>query len=281
MIGDALRFALPLVPAMLATFVLEASDRLVVQHDLGSIPVARYAVAYNIGAIPLLALGALNTVWMPRVFALSDVRVRDRVLAQSRDALYALLIPVVMALGIGAPVLLHIWAPPTYGPNSLRGVVAIVAASSFAVAGVMSHTRTLLAAGRTLPVALATTLAATLNLLLNLALVPVLHITGSALATLISFVVLDAMLAAAARTVARLRSPRPALVVGIAGALAIAFGSARLPVSFISLVVDCVVGLMCLVVFVAMVLALAGGAGWSPARRIGRPVISRLVLGMK
>jgi hypothetical protein len=89
------------------------------------------------------------------------------------------------------------------------------------------------------------------------------------------------MLAAAARTVARLRSPRPALVVGIAGALAIAFGSARLPVSFISLVVDCVVGLMCLVVFVAMVLALAGGAASPPARRIGRPVISRLVMGMK
>jgi O-antigen/teichoic acid export membrane protein len=115
MVGDALRFALPLVPAMLAAFVLEASDRLVVQHDLGSAPVARYAVAYNIGAIPILALGALTTVWMPRVFALTGARVRDRVLAQSRDALYALLVPVVMGLGIGAPVLLHIWAPPIYG----------------------------------------------------------------------------------------------------------------------------------------------------------------------
>ncbi len=280
MVGDALRFALPLVPALLAAFVIEASDRLVIQHDLGSAPVARYAVAYNIGAIPILALGALNTVWMPRVFGLADARVRDSVLVQSRDALYALLVPIVMGLGIGAPVLLHIWAPPTYAPNSLRGVVAIIAISSFAVAGGMSHTRTLLAAGRTLPVALATSLAAALNLLLNLALVPFLRITGSALATLISYMVLHAMLAAAAGTVTRLRMPRRALLFGIAVSVAAAVGAARLPVTFTFLAVRGVVGLVCLIVFVAMVLALAGGAAWAPARRIGRPLISRLVPGM-
>ena len=280
MVGDALRFALPLVPALLAAFVLEASDRLVLQRELGSVPVARYAVAYNIGAIPILALGALNMVWMPRVFALADARVRDSVLAQSRDALYALLVPIVMGLGIGAPVLLHIWAPPTYAPNSLRGVVAIIAVSSFAVAGGMSHTRTLLAGGRTLPVALAATLAAALNLLLNLALVPYLRITGSALATLISYIALHAMLAAAAGTVTRLRMPRPALLIAVAVAVAAALGAARLPVTFTFLAVRGAVALVCLIVFGAMVLALAGGTVWPPARRIGRPLISRLVLGM-
>ena len=51
--------------------MLEASDRLVLQHYLGSAAVARYAVAYNIGAIPILLLGVLDTVWMPRVFAVA------------------------------------------------------------------------------------------------------------------------------------------------------------------------------------------------------------------
>ncbi len=278
MVADALRFAVPLVPALLAGLVLEASDRLVIQHDLGSASVARYAVAYNIGSIAILALGALNTVWMPRVFALANARVRDSVLAQSRDALYALLIPVVAGLGIGAPVLLHIWAPPTYAPNSLRGIVAIIAASSFAFAGGVSHTRTLLWAGRTLPVAVAASLAAALNLLLNLALVPTLRIAGAALATLISYMVLHAMLAAAAGTVTRLGMPRPALLVGTGAALAAAFGAARLPVTFTFLAVRGVVGLVCMMVFVAMLLALAGTSTWPPARRIGRPLISRLVL---
>jgi O-antigen/teichoic acid export membrane protein len=278
MVGDALGFALPLVPALLAAFVLQASDRLVLQHDLGSASVARYAVASNIGSIAIIALTALNTVWMPRVFALADARVRDSVLAQSRDSLYALLIPIVMGLGIGAPVLLHIWAPPSYAPNSLRGVVAIIAITSFAVAGEMSHTRTLLAAGRTLAVAVATGVAAALNLVLNLALVPSLRVTGSALATLISYMVLHAMLAAAAGNVTRLRMPRPALLIGIGIAVATAVGAARLPVTFTFLAVRGVMGLVCLIVFGAMVLALAGAAAWSPARWIGRPLISRLVL---
>jgi len=281
MVADALRFAVPLVPALLAAFVLEASDRLVLQHDLGSASVARYAVAYNIGAIPILALGALTTVWMPRVFALADARVRNSVLAQSRDAVYALLVPVVMGLGIGAPVLLHIWAPPIYAPNSLRGIVAIIAVASFAVAGGMSHTRTLLAAGRTVPVAVAGTLAAALNLLLNLALVPVLRLAGSALATLISYMVLHAMLAAAAGTVTRLRMPRAALLVAVAVAVAAAFGAVRLPVTSSFLVGRGVAGLVCAMVFGAMVLALAGDTALRPARRIGRPLISRLVLGMR
>jgi len=277
MVADALRFALPLVPALLAALVLEACDRLVIQHDLGSAPVARYAVAYNIGSIAILALGALNTVWMPRVFALANARVRDSVLAQSRDAVYALLIPVVAGLGIGAPVLLHIWAPPTYAPNSLRGIVAIIAVSSFAFAGGVSHTRTLLWAGRTLPVALAAILAAALNLLLNLALVPFLRIAGAALATLISYMVLHAMLAAAAGTVTRLPMPRPALLVGVGGAVAAAFGAARLPVTFTFLAVRGVVGLVCAAMFAAMLLALAGTSAWPPARRFGRPLVARLV----
>lgn len=279
MIGDALRFALPLVLATLAAFVMEASDRLVLQHDLGSAPVARYAVAYNIGAVPILALGALNTVWMPRVFALADERVRDSVLAQSRDALYALLVPVVMGLGIGAPVLLRVWAPPSYRPNDLTVIVAIIATSSFAVAGGMTHTRTLLAAGRTLPVALATSLAAVVNLVLNMLLVPVLHIGGSACATLLSYALLQALLAACARSATRFRPPAPTLLIGIGAAVAVAFAATWLPMSPGFLVLRLVLGLGCLAVFVAMMLTLAGGAAWPRARRFAGPLISRLVLG--
>ena len=55
----------------------------------GSPAVARYAVAYNIGAIPILAARcARSSVWMPRVFALSDARVSPLgARAQSRRAL--------------------------------------------------------------------------------------------------------------------------------------------------------------------------------------------------
>jgi hypothetical protein len=57
---------------------------------------------------------------MPRVFALSDLRARNSVLAHTRNALYALLLPVLVGRGISAPVLLRIWAPPSYRPASGR-----------------------------------------------------------------------------------------------------------------------------------------------------------------
>jgi O-antigen/teichoic acid export membrane protein len=273
-VGGALRFAIPLVPATLAAFVLDASDRLVLQHDLGWAPVARYTVAENIGSIPIIALTALNTVWMPRVFALADARIRNSVLAQSRDALYALLIPVVAGLGIGAPVLLRIWAPPSYSPNSLPVIVTIVATTSFMVAGGMAHTRTLLAGGRTAPVALATGSAAIANLALNILLVPHLGIDGSALATLLSYGLLQALLAANARGVARLRRPSPRLVLGILGAVAAAFSAALLPISFGFLVIRAVLASGCLAVFLAITFTLADGRRWPLASRIARPFVS-------
>jgi O-antigen/teichoic acid export membrane protein len=264
MVRDALRYSLPLVPGLLAAFVLEASDRLVLQHYLGSTAVARYAVAYNIGAIPILLLGVLDTVWMPRVFALSEGRVRDSVLARSRDALYALLIPVIAGLGIGGPVLLHLWAPASYRPDGLMFVLVLVAASSIPVAGAISHTRLLLAEGRTGAIAAATLIAAGTNLVLNIALVPRLGIEGSALATLLGYGALRVTLAVAARHVRRLQPTGPALRVEVLAAVLLAFAAAAAPVTLALLGARLVAGLVCAAVLAGMIATLSGAA---PARR--------------
>jgi O-antigen/teichoic acid export membrane protein len=94
MLAGALGYSVGLVPAALASFVLDTSDRLIVRADLGPAAIARYAVAYNVANLTMVLLYVLNTAWMPRVFALADTRVRTSVLAESRDFLYALLIPM-------------------------------------------------------------------------------------------------------------------------------------------------------------------------------------------
>ena len=261
MITDSLRYSIPIVPGALAAFVLEASDRLVLQHFLGSAAVARYAVAYNIGAIPILLLGVLDTVWMPRVFALSDARVRDSVLTRSRDALYALLIPVIAGLAIGGPVLLHLWAPASYRPDGLMFVLVLVAASAIPVAGAISHTRLLLAEGRTAAIAAATLIAAGANLVLNIALVPRFGIEGSALATLLGYVALQLTLAVAARRVRRLQPTGRALRVEVLAAVLLAFAAAAVPVTFALLGMRLVVGVVCLAILVGMIATLSGVFG--------------------
>jgi O-antigen/teichoic acid export membrane protein len=224
LVSTALRYALPLVPAVLCTFVLATSDRLVVQSFLGETAVARYQIAYNVGAMPILLLGVLSNTWMPRIFALGVPEERAGVLAASRDALNRLVVPVVLGLCLGAPLLLRIWAPPEYGPDSLLLVTAVVVVTAIPYTIALSHTRTLLAEGSTVAIAVSNAVAAVVNLGLNLILVPRYGLIGAAAATLVAYLTLQALQAVSAR--AAVRPPRrsawlwaPLVGAGAAGLL--------------------------------------------------------------
>jgi len=210
-LSRALVFALPLVPTALSSFVLSTSDRLIIEADLGSESVARYQVAYNIGSLPMLLLWVLHSAWMPRFFGITDDTERRAVLAESRDALYRLLIPVLIGFACGAPLVLRVWAPASYRPDRLLLLVCIVLITAIPSAGQLAATRALTADGRTGVTAVVTILAAALNIGLNVALVPTLGLTGSALATLAAYAFLHIGLSVAGR--GSLKAPPPPRVL--------------------------------------------------------------------
>lgn len=185
--ASALRFGLPLVPAVLSTFVLDTADRLIVQGTLGAEAVASYQIAYNIGSMPMLLLSILSTMWMPRFFSSRLKHRLPLVLAASRDGLYELLVPVVIGLGVGAPLVLWLWAPPTYRSRDLLLVTVVVVVTAVPFAAQSAVGRALLAVGNTTLIAAATVVASIVNVLLNLWLIPPLGLVGSALATLGSY----------------------------------------------------------------------------------------------
>jgi O-antigen/teichoic acid export membrane protein len=216
MIRRALGFSLPLVPAVLSTFILNASDRLILQAELGPASVARYHVAYNVASLPMLLLGLLNSAWMPRIFAVKDPAARALVVSTSRDLLLRLLVPVMIGMAAGAPLVLALWAPDSYRPDGLLVVYALVLLTAVPYAAAQAATRTLMAEGRTPFIAVSQAGAAGTNVALNLALIPVLGIAGAALATLISFALLQVVVSRRARKVTGLlRVPLP-----LAGAMA-------------------------------------------------------------
>jgi len=220
LVADALRFALPLVPSILSTFVLSTSDRFIVEASLGSDAVARYQVAYNVAAMPMLLLSVLSAAWMPRFFRLSDVGERRVVLAASRDALYRLLIPVMVGFAAATPLVLRLWAPPSYRPETLQLVACLVLATTVPFAAQLAVTRALMAAGHTRAIAAANIAAAAANIAGNLLLVPVWGLAGSALATLGAYLLLHAVLATAARS-SQVAGPLPGLRAGLAAATAV------------------------------------------------------------
>lgn len=183
----SLKFALPLVPIQLSNFLLWSGDRIVVQRDLGSVPQARYAVAYAVGAIAINITSQLNQAWLPRVFAIRNVDERRKVLVRGQRRLIGLLVPGVLGISLATPFLLALASPGSYHPYRLVFVALLVVPAALPYSSALANTRTLLAHGKSGRLAASTFTSAALNMVLNILLVPHLGITGSALATLIAY----------------------------------------------------------------------------------------------
>lgn len=243
----ALVFGLPLVPAMLGSFVLGAADRFLIQEQLGEVAVAQYSVAYNIAALPMLVLSVLNTVWLPRFFAVGSGADGDAVITASRDALYRLLAPVMVGLSVAAPLVLRVWAPAEFHPDDLLLVTAIVVVSAVPYTAGLSATRTLLAASRTRMIAGSAVVASVVNVLLNLWFIPVWGILGAALATAVAYSLQHLLLLLPTRG-----RPHSATYAGLLQALAgvvLALLVVLLPTGPAGLVLRAVLALGCLAWF--------------------------------
>ena len=257
LVWNALAFGLPLVPAVLCTFVLDMSDRLIIQSQLGSASVGRYQVAYNVGSLPMLLLGVLNSSWLPRFFSFTNTRDRTAVLASSRDLLFRLLMPVLIGLAVGAPIVLRIWAPPSYDPSGLLLVHALVLVTAIPYTAVQSSMRNLMAEGRTGFIAIAQIIAATVNVGANFLLIDHYGLAGSAAATLVSFVILHFLLTARTRTLAPVRRPPARLLVALGVVAVFVIATSFVPAESLTAVRVGVV-LVMIAVFVAIFLSGTG-----------------------
>jgi O-antigen/teichoic acid export membrane protein len=254
---DALLYGLPLVPAVLCKFVLDAADRLIVQAELGLTAVARYQIANNVGSIPMILLGVLSTTWMPRIFALDGPTERATVLTASQDALDRLLIPVMLGLSIGSPLVLRLWAPPEYRPDDLLLVTAIVIVSAVPYTAGLTAGRALLAEGRSVAIAAANGVAAAVNIVLNLMLVPRYELVGSAVATFLAYVVLHGVLFVRAGSLVRVRR-LPRRLFEVTGAAILALLAAALPTTTAFLVLRSMMVVAALVWFGWILMQLTG-----------------------
>jgi O-antigen/teichoic acid export membrane protein len=269
MLAEAFRFSSALVPAGIASFLLDASDRIVIHADLGPKPLSHYAVARNIGGFALILLQLVGLVWMPRLFAIKDVITRRNVLATSRDGLYILVVSFVVAIAAASPLILRLWAPPSYNPTSLLLITALIAAAALPAADTMIYTQVLILNNRTKAVAVAAIGMAALNLVLNLALVPTLGIDGSAGITFCCY----AAGAMRSRWMAGDTGPpvnARALVISMAG-IGVCIASAAVPATGVALGLRMVVAAMAACAFLAQVVALSRPATYRRLRgQLGR-----------
>ncbi|PRY67031.1 O-antigen/teichoic acid export membrane protein [Glaciihabitans tibetensis] len=225
----AIKLGAPLAIGGLGYFVLNAGDRIVIQSLLGPAEVGRYQVAYVVGYTVVLLLSFTSSAWLPRFAAVRDEAERWLLSAQSRDELYRLLIPVVFAVTLAAPVALRLVAPPSFDQETLLPVVFLVALSAYPVAASGATARLLITLRRGKPVAAITLTAAVVNIGLNIVLVPVMGIAGAAAATVLSFLLVALLQRfALPRTPAWVGTPTP-LLASIGASILLAAASLLLP----------------------------------------------------
>lgn len=260
LVRAALSFGLPLVPTALGAFVLNSADRLMVQSALGQEAVARYQVAYNIGALPMLVLSALTTVWLPRFFTVTNDDERRAVVASSRLALQRLLAPVLVGMAVASPVVLRLWAPPQFRPVDLMLVTTIIIVTAVPFTALQSAIRDLLTRSATKAVAGTTLAAAGANIGLNIVLIPALGINGAATATFLAYAAQHGLLVLAAGR-GTTSSPRGSgwPLTRLAVACALAFLALLLPTGPYGLVLRLVLGLGCLAWFGRVLRTIAPG----------------------
>ncbi|ARC57763.1 Putative mycofactocin biosynthesis glycosyltransferase MftF [Frondihabitans sp. 762G35] len=257
----AIRLGTPLALSALAYFVLNAGDRIIIQRDLGATEVGRYQVAYVIGSAVILLLNFTNGAWTPHFAALKSDAARYALALRSRDELYRLLVPIVLAVTLVAPLALRILAPATFRPAGLTIVVLLVALTAFPVAASGATGRLLIVQRRGKTLGIVSGVAAVVNVGVNVLLVVPLGIAGAAIATLLSYSLLAALQLRLLPDRRTWRAAPPRLLLAIAGSVTLASLSMLLPETLPWNLARAVLALACLPWFLLRLRDARRGAG--------------------
>lgn len=211
---------IPTVPHALAMYLLVAGDRIVVERAEGLDSVARYQVAYLVGALGITLAGAINNAWGPLVYGAPSER-RWSVLNATEVEIMAVGALAAAGIGLGAPYVLMLLAPSGYDPRALAPVAAVVALCTLPYISYLADAHVVFFERRPWLFAWMTPLTAASNLLLAIVLVPAIGLMGAAVASLTAYLLMAAMVAWARHKL--IDTPRewsrlgPWLLIGAAG----------------------------------------------------------------
>jgi O-antigen/teichoic acid export membrane protein len=187
------QFGLPLVPSALALWVNNFSDRLFLVKLAGAAEVGLYSIGIRLSAAIVLLLTAFRTAWPAFAYSIEDE-------GEARETYgfvltYVLLIVCwgALALGALAPWLVHLLTTPHFYSGSR--VVALLAFANAAKAGFMVVSIGIGRARRTQFNWVITGVAAAVNIVLNVVLIPPYGMIGAAIATVASFTVMFVFMA--------------------------------------------------------------------------------------
>lgn len=188
---DYLRFGLPTIPSVAASWFVQSSDRYLIGIMLGNLYVGYYVPAYIIGNSIAMLMAPLGVVLPAAISKLyGQNKIEEVKTYQEYSLKYFLLIAIPSAFGLSilAKQLLTILSTPDIAANGYL-IVPFVAASML-ITGIGTAIPVIFLKKKTHISAIIWIAGSLLNFLLNLIFIPVFGIMAAAVATLISYVLI-------------------------------------------------------------------------------------------
>ncbi len=189
---ELLSFGIPLVPLALAHYVMSYSGRFILKYYSDLHEVGLYGIGCRLASVISLLVFGFQNAWGPFVYATYKDKDAKQIFSKAYDYLSTVVCVVILLLSLFAEEMLSIFATEPYRaaykifPLIGGSIVAYTFGAYFSVGiGI---------AKKNIHMTWAGSVAAVIHLILNGALIPSMGMTGAALATLLSFVLLGAIL---------------------------------------------------------------------------------------
>jgi len=194
LISEVTRYSLPFTISGVSGFVYRSIDIFLVLFFIGDAATGVYGVAYAAVSFMNMFSTAFNYLSTPLASKLEDTGNVDEVMRMFRSIGRWIVIASVCALvplAVFATEFITVIYRAKYASG---GSVLAILAAGYAIKNVLTiHNPILQALGRSKVLSVNSALAAVSNLVLNVLLIPVLGITGAAVATVISFILRDGL----------------------------------------------------------------------------------------
>ena len=160
----ALSFNLPLIPHYLSNYVLNQSDRIMIGKMVGNVQAGYYSIAYSVSTVLLLLTTAINNSLVPYIYKSIESKDTNKIknIANFLVIIIGILSVIVMVM---APDIIYVFAGESY-MDAIYVMPPIIASVYFIFSyNLFSHIEYYYQ--KTGFIAIATTIAAALNIFLN------------------------------------------------------------------------------------------------------------------
>lgn len=183
-----LYLGLAFFPALLLTWIIESSDRYILNFLTNLSEVGVYSLGYKLGQISMLIVKSFYLAWVPIMFSMMKSSGVDRIFGKICTYFILALAVCVFSLAIFSREILTFLATPEYA--GAAGIIFLIS-FSYLFYGLYIFFLTGMTIKKKVYSIPAVLLAgAATNIFLNFTLIPLIGITGAAAATLVSYIMI-------------------------------------------------------------------------------------------